>query len=82
MVEAVSQDLGVLVLGFGSLIFGFGFCVLSFGFGVVGVVLRREGKRFAHIHTLRYMGTCSSLIRKRTPLGPYCRPMLRGIGGS
>ena len=24
----------------------------------------------------------SSLIRKRTPLGPYCRPMPRVIGGS
>ena len=29
---------------------------------------------------LRYRGT--SLIRKRTPLGPYRRPMPRVLGGS
>jgi len=31
-------------------------------------------------HTYPYRGT--SLIRKRTPLGPYCRPMPRVLGGS
>jgi len=30
-------------------------------------------------HGCKYMGT--SLIRKRTPLGPYCRPMRRVLGG-
>ena len=28
----------------------------------------------------RYRGT--SIIRKRPPLGPYCRPMPRVLGGS
>ena len=42
-----------------------------------------RGGGIAHcdeVHDKAYRGT--SLVRKRTPLGPYCRLVLRVLGGS
>ena len=44
----------------------------------LGFKRRRHG--LVRIECIPYRGT--SLIRKRTPLGPYRRPMLRVLGGS
>jgi len=71
----------VWVLGCGVWEFGFGVQGLGFRvwdpeFGVQGVGSHASIQ--ARRHTGKgYRGT--SLIRKRTPLGPYSRPMHRGL---
>ena len=74
------------VFGFGIWGLGFGFEGLGFGayslrFGVEDFGLRVSGFReWGYRNSGTYRGT--SLTGKRTPLGPYRRPMLRVLGGS
>ena len=71
------------VSGFGSWISGLGSWVSGVGFGS-----RISGGDTGKARTASAPGAApsiykgNSLTRKCTPLGPYCRPMLRVLGGS
>ena len=78
-IQGSGLGFGVWGLGFG--VEGLGFGAYSLGFRVEGLGLRVLGFR---AWGCRYSGTYrgTSHTRKRTPLGPFRRPMPRVLGGS
>jgi len=89
------ERMGLRVWGSGFRGQGLGFRVSGFGFRVQGLEWRvgahkfefREVQRappapFHNLYTKHEIYRVTSLTRKRTPLGPYRRPLPRVLGGS